>query len=186
MGLIRRSIMAVQPPVKGFSRGSSPLAGATVNHPFAGSIPALGAILLLLCLPAFGWASSKTTYGNVPAEIVRIYDGDTLTVNISKWPKVIGEKVGVRVYGIDTREMDAGGKVAKKRVEELIPVGSTVMLFNIRRDKYFRILADVGYNCDTIVKKRPVCKDLAATLIEEKYAVPYFGGTKEEFAEGIK
>lgn len=146
-----------------------------------GSIPLPATILLLLMLlfPNLGLAAEKT-YGFVAAEVVKVYDGDTISVNISSWPAVVGDNVGVRVYGIDTREMSDGGAVAKAYVLKLIPVGSNVLLINIMRDKYFRLLAEVGYDCD------PTCRDLAQTLIDKKYAIPYFGGTKQPFDEDIK
>jgi len=150
------------------------------------STRAVAVALLLAVLPLAHAQAGTKTYGNVEAKVVRVYDGDTITVNINQWPALIGDGVGVRVYGIDTREIGEGGEVAKAKVEALIPAGSTVLLCNLRRDKYFRILADISFNCKTYESGDRGCKDLATILIAEKYALPYTGGTKLEFGEGIK
>lgn len=134
-------------------------------------------LLLLFASPAV----AKEKYGSAVAVINNVYDGDTLTVTIENWPPVIGEHIGVRLYGVDTRELHSGGIVAKQFVQSLLPEGAEVVLFDIQRDKYFRILARVGYNC-----KKQICQDLSTTLITEKYAVPYFGETKTKFPKEIK
>lgn len=158
------------------------------NRIVAGAGPAGGTILLLLAALLFSIpaGAKDKTYGSAIATVSSVHDGDTITVNVEDWPTVIGEKVGVRVYGIDTREMKDGGNVAKQFVKSLIPDGSEVLLSDIQRDKYFRILARIGYNCKGIKTKQPICQDLSTTLLEQKYAVPYFGATKSKFSKEIK
>jgi len=144
-------------------------------------------VLSLLLLPASLYTAEKN-YGSAMATVVSIYDGDTLTVNLDEdvWPPLIGEKIGVRVFGVDTRELREGGLPAKAFVQALIPVGSTVYLSKILRDKYFRIVAKVGYNCTDLELENPLCSDLSLTLIKHKFALPYDGGTKSKFPEDIK
>jgi endonuclease YncB( thermonuclease family) len=100
----------------------------------------------------------------------------------------LGDHVGVRVYGVDTREMKGGGggENAKKFVKALLPEGTEILLFDLRRDKYFRILSRIGYSCSDIHTKNPICQDLSTKLIEESYAVPYFGDKKKGFTKEIK
>jgi endonuclease YncB( thermonuclease family) len=133
--------------------------------------------------------AEEKEYGSIWATVVKVYDGDTLTVNVEKWPPILGENLGVRVFGVDTREMSEGGVVAKEYVKKLIPDGSTICLSHILRDKYFRVVARVGYDCAPVLdEKNPCdsCKDLSRTLLKNKYALPYDGGTKSEFPEDIK
>lgn len=140
-------------------------------------------IMLIACHPAFG--GSKTTYGDIPAVVIEVHDGDTLKVHIPGWPSLISDKIGVRVYGVDTRELQSGATAARDAVRKWIPEGSMVWLRNVRRDKYFRILADVGFNCSSMGHP-DTCEDLAADLIEQKFGVPYFGEKKKEFPEAVK
>lgn len=38
-------------------------------------------------------------------EVVSIYNGDTITVTIKEYPSIIGERISIRVNGIDTPEI---------------------------------------------------------------------------------
>ena len=75
-------------------------------------------LTLLACLlhPTALWALEPSVFGNVRIdEVSSIYDGDTLRVTIRDWPAVAGQRVPVRVYGIDTPEM----RDKRPRVREL-------------------------------------------------------------------
>jgi endonuclease YncB( thermonuclease family) len=110
--------------------------------------------------------------------VVRVYDGDTFYGIVKTWPGIIGDTVGIRIYGIDTPEMkgvpdsvkDLALK-AKALTGSLLLSGKRVTLKNMRRDKYFRILADVWVGNINV----------ADTLIKAGLARPYSGGTKEEW-----
>lgn len=151
-------------------------------------------VILLILLAIVVWslvffnvslASSKKTYGDVQAIVVEVHDGDTIKVRVPHWPEVIGEGIGVRVYGVDTRELKTGATAAKDTAQRWIPIGSTVWLRNLRRDKYFRLLADVYFDCGDM--ERPdTCTSLAAELIEQKLGVPYFGDAKKAFPTDVK
>jgi len=53
--------------------------------------------------------AAQAEYGNVlVGDIARVYDGDTITVNVPQWPDIVGEEVGIRVRGIDTPEIRGG------------------------------------------------------------------------------
>lgn len=133
------------------------------------------ACCLLVSLSPLAHAE-EPTYGSVRVgEVVSIYDGDTFTVNIPGWPGVIGERISVRVYGIDTPEMrDDRPKVrelaraAKQKVVQRLREGKVIELRNLRRDKYFRLLAEVWVDN----------RSLADELIKAGLAHPYDGGTK--------
>ena len=145
-------------------------------------------IFLLATYVAVGYPSGKKTYGNVEALVVEVHDGDTLKVFVESWPSVIGDGIGVRVYGVDCRELKSGAVAAKDTVKKWIPEGSKVWLFGLRRDKYFRLLASVGYNCtkDKTDPDEVICTDLAEELLFHKLAVPYFGEKKTEIPQSIK
>ena len=117
------------------------------------------------------------SFGKVTvSKIVRVYDGDTFFANIDGWPPLIGKVIGVRVAGIDTPELRTKSASEKQRAIEARALaskmlrGATVVeLCNIRRDKYFRILADVHVDG----------QNLAEVLIRNQLARPYDGGTKQ-------
>ncbi len=78
-----------------------------------------------------------------PAKIVRIIDGDTIVVDINLGMRHIVEREQIRLYGINTPEMNTQeGKDVKKIVEKFLPIGSEITLETIKdkRGKYGRIL----------------------------------------------
>ncbi|MCW5211349.1 thermonuclease family protein [Desulfobulbus sp. TB] len=121
-------------------------------------------------------AKKQKSYGDfTDVQFVRNYDGDTITVDIKDQHPLIGENIPIRVAGIDTPEIK--GKCAQEKelaheakevVYELFQHGRKVKLKNLRRGKYFRIIADV------YVGRR----NLANVLIKKGLAVRYDGGTK--------
>jgi endonuclease YncB( thermonuclease family) len=109
-------------------------------------------------------------------QVLRNYDGDTLTVNIPNVPPLIGKAISVRVAGIDTPEIRTknqcekeAGRIARSLVATAIKNSKNVELQNIQRDKYFRILADV------VIDGRSV-KEI---LLKNSLAYEYDGGTKK-------
>lgn len=133
-------------------------------------------IAAILVLATIALAAGQAEYGNVFVdEIVRVYDGDTFYCNISQWPKILGDNIGIRINGIDTPEMrgsppqvKAMAEMAKRIVHDELTAARTVVLKNIKRGKYFRVVADV--ECDG--------QDLAQVLINAGLAKRYDGGTK--------
>lgn len=120
--------------------------------------------------------SAKKNYGNIIIDqVVFIYDGDTFKVNIGLYPDIIGNKMSIRLNGVDTPEIrakcDKEKNLAKKakRLTVLTLKGAKVIeLRNIQKGKYFRIVADVYADN----------KSLADILIHNKLAIRYDGGTK--------
>jgi micrococcal nuclease len=132
-------------------------------------------LLSLLCAPLMAASASKD-YGNVRVdEVTSIYDGDTLRVTIRAWPAVAGERIPVRLYGIDTPEMrDKRPRVytlarnAKQFSVAQLRKAKHIELRKIRRDKYFRLLAEVWVDG----------RNLSDLLLNAGLAKPYFGGKK--------
>ena len=116
------------------------------------------------------------SFGHVMVDaIVGVYDGDTIRVRIENWPPIIGESIGVRVNGVDTPEIRGKCPAEKSLAREARAVTRTavssarqVELRNLRRDKYFRLLADVCVDG----------KALSDLLMANGLGHPYEGGTK--------
>lgn len=115
---------------------------------------------------------------------IRNYDGDTFYVQIPSLKKYdrrknltfFWDEISVRVAGIDTPEIrgsacDNERELAYKArdiVDSLFRAAHHIKLRNIAKDKYFRLLADVDIDGES----------LSALLIDKGYAIPYDGGTK--------
>lgn len=106
---------------------------------------------------------------------VRNYDGDTFTVNISSVHPLIGQQITVRVDGVDSPEMESKDACerqaairAQHETEKFLSAGRRIDLKQTKRDKYFRVLADVNVDGESLAKH----------LLEERLAVPYDGGHK--------
>ena len=90
--------------------------------------------------------------GPIPAEVLKVVDGDTIKVRATIWVDQTVE-VSVRLRGIDAPELyrpkceaeKALARQAKAAVNASSPVGSSVTLSRITRDKYGgRVIASVA------------------------------------------
>ena len=118
-------------------------------------------------------------------KILRVGDGDTVDVDIDLGFGMWMHKERVRMMGIDTPESRTRDKVekafglaSKAKLKDLLPIGSMQVLKTEidrsgedKKGKFGRILGDF------ITEDDKRCTDI---LIEEGYAVAYFGGSKEE------
>ena len=89
--------------------------------------------------------------------VVKVRDGDTFIIDIPNIPDVFGNNIAVRIRGIDTPELnDKREEIrkisiqAKEELEKLFNSGDAnsgqkpkIVLYNLGRDKYFRLLASV-------------------------------------------
>ena len=130
-------------------------------------------ILFFLLLPSYSTAKSFGDYQN--PIYVRNYDGDTITFNLPNLHPIIGEKISVRVNGIDTPEIKGNcekekydAQQAKEMVADILKNAEQITLKNIERGKYFRIAANVLVDGE----------DLGDMLVEAGVAVKYDGGKK--------
>lgn len=116
-------------------------------------------------------------YGNVTvSEVTSIYDADTFRANIKGYPPIVGERMSIRVNGVDAPEIRGkcesekiAAREAKQFTVEALRSAKTIELRNIERGKYFRILADVYTDG----------KSLAEGLIKSGHARTYDGGKRE-------
>jgi micrococcal nuclease len=126
-----------------------------------------------LLLPSYSLAES---FGDFQGAIyVGNYDGDTVTFNLPGLHPIIGEKISIRVNGIDTPEIRGkcekekyDAKQAKEVVADILKDAEQIILKNMERGKYFRIAADVIVDGE----------NLADVVIEAGVAVRYDGGKK--------
>ena len=114
--------------------------------------------------------------------VVKVRDGDTFIIDIPNIPDVFGNNIAVRIRGIDTPELnDKREEIrkisiqAKEELEKLFNSGDAnsgqkpkIVLYNLGRDKYFRLLASVKVGNI----------DVAEYLIKKGLAKSYDGGVK--------
>ena len=107
-------------------------------------------------------------------KVIKVYDGDTITVASRIAPESPIYRFQVRMNGIDTPEIKGGSmhekELAIKARNELskMIMGKMVYLKNNKTEKYGRVLSDVYLN-DLHINQ---------WLLDNKYAVEYSGGTK--------
>ena len=134
------------------------------------------AVLFITCISITVSAKDKS-YGNATvSEITSIYDGDTFRANIKGYPAIVGEHMSIRINGIDTPELrgqcDKEKQLARKAKQftvEHLRAAKNITLKNIKRGKYFRLIADVYIDG----------ANLGEQLIKHGHAVRYDGGTKK-------
>ncbi len=140
-------------------------------------------LILTLLLPGLATAEYLTniTYPDVTvSEITSIYDGDTFRANIDSYPKIAGYRMSIRINGIDTPEIRAKctkEKILARKAKEFtvtaLRSGQTIELKNIKRGKYFRLLADVYVGGESLGKD----------LILNGLAIEYHGKTKRDWCK---
>ena len=135
--------------------------------------------LILITIAAFTLNAESIKHIKYPdievSKITSVYDGDTFRANLKDMPKIVGYRMSIRINGIDTpekrgkcqKEKDLALQ-AKKTTKNLLKNANSIILKNIQRGKYFRIVADV-YTDDI---------SIAEELIKQNLAVPYDGGHK--------
>lgn len=128
---------------------------------------------LFIFLLIFNLAYSQTYKGEITDfELVGVRDGDTFVINIKNIPAVFGKEIAIRIRGIDTPELNDSRKdikdiayKAKFELEELLYSSKRIVLSELGRDKYFRVLATV--KADDI--------DVGQYLIKKGLAKKYTG-----------
>ncbi|MFL0802593.1 MAG: thermonuclease family protein [Agarilytica sp.] len=138
------------------------------------NLPSLSLLSFALILSVFAQAKD---YGAAHVkQVVSVYDADTFTVDIYDWPDIVGKKISIRVNGVDAPEIKgecasekSAAREARDYVRDLLDKSKSITLLNIKRGKYFRLIADVYAENDS----------LADLLIRKGYARPYDGGKRK-------
>lgn len=128
-------------------------------------------LIILTFLMSFSAMANCGKYGNFcKVDIIKVYDGDTFFVNIPKLHSLFGEKLGIRVKGVDTPELrsksvyeKAMAVKAKEFTKKALDSAKRVDLVDCVRGKYFRIVCNISYDGN----------DLSADLIKAGLAVKY-------------
>jgi endonuclease YncB( thermonuclease family) len=145
-----------------------------------GSTPFLAVVAALLFGGGGLAAAAEVIPGPVPAEVVRVVDGDTVTVEATIW---LGQRltVNARIRGIDTPELHGACAREKAMAEAAqstlagILEARAVRLTNIANGKYAgRVLADVATD-DGI--------DVATFMLGTGLARAYDGGARAAWCD---
>jgi micrococcal nuclease len=120
--------------------------------------------------------TSPLNYGEFTnAKLVDCYDGDTCKFNLADVHPLLGANINVRLIGLDAPEMRSKCKeerrsasIAKGMLLDLLTNATNIRLKNTRRDKYFRILAEVF--ADEL--------DVQRVLLQSGAAIAYDGRKK--------
>ena len=125
-------------------------------------------------------------------EIVKVVDGDTVDVDIDLGFGIWMKNERVRLFGIDTPESRTRdleekkyGKAAKAYLVDKLNSGKPILkTFKDGVGKYGRILGEfwveeVAEESENITVKT----NINQLMIEEHYAAPYHGQSKEEIEE---
>ncbi|MBY0475389.1 MAG: thermonuclease family protein [Nitrosomonas sp.] len=116
-----------------------------------------------------------------PGSIIKVYDGDTFTINIDgDCPTILCSKIPVRINGIDAPELrgkcdqeKSGAIDSRAYLAQLLLNSQEIELRNVARDKYFRINAEVF--ADGI--------NVGADMISKGLARPYSGGKRSGWCD---
>ncbi len=136
-------------------------------------------ILLLLIAANSCLFAKQKTYGSLKASrLVSVYDGDTFNVDIDEYPNLIGKNIPIRIAGVDTPEIKSveiplkiKALQAKEFTKNILENAKVIELKNMRRGKYFRIVADVIVDGQNI----------ADLLLTQGHAKPYYGRKKTQW-----
>lgn len=117
-----------------------------------------------------------------PVRVAHIIDGDTFVGDVILADKTEVISVKVRLRNVDTPEIHGNCEsetrralYAKQRLAELIPVGSTIEIDNIKNDKYAgRIDANVYDSAK---------RDVGNVLVKEKVGRAYSGGKRQSWCD---
>jgi len=108
--------------------------------------------------------------GAVVSRVVAVYDGDTFRADLKDLPDLIGKNIPIRIAGVDTAELNSKDPneralaiLARDFSRAKLAAGKTIILKNIQRGKYFRIVADVYIDSNSLGD------DLLAAGLAKKY-----------------
>ena len=133
--------------------------------------------ILALIVSAIVIAVAVVRAEDLIVQYVSNYDGDTITVNIPDLPAVFGKHIPVRLRGIDAPEMQGkcdeekqAARVASAALRRILSsTMKPIILQDVKRDKYFRLLADVIVNGVNVNHR----------LLGMQMVRPYDGGTRQ-------
>ncbi len=138
-------------------------------------------VITLFCLMLLTVNSHAKEYNTLfVTEVTSVFDADTFRVNIKDVPPIIGQRMPVRILGVDAPEIrgkcqaeKVKARLAKQFTVEQLRSAKIIELRNVRRGKYFRLLANVYIDG----------KNLADSLIQAGHARAYEGGKRQGWCQ---
>ena len=108
------------------------------------------------------------------ANVIAVYDGDTITVDMDLGVDVWIRNEKIRLYGINTPEVRGEERMEGLKVRDYVRsmiLGKTIMIrtYKDKTGKYGRLLADIY----TLDGNECAEKSLNTVLLELGYAEPY-------------
>ena len=137
-------------------------------------------VIALIFSSSVSAQNTNQSSGYIVSEIISVYDGDTFRANINELPDIVGKNIAIRILGIDTPEIK--GECEKEKTlaikardfaRKALFNAEVVIVKNLKRDKYFRLLADVYFDNT----------NLASALLENDLAVSYSGKKKSSWCK---
>lgn len=130
----------------------------------------------------------RKTFGRaIVSNVGKISDGDTFRCDlvacivrgpgsVFEYPSIIADDIPVRIKNVDCPPMRGASGLQLERaiesymyLERILKNANIILLDNMSRGKYFRILADVVVDGEL----------LSQLIIQNKYGRPYRGGPKK-------
>lgn len=143
---------------------------------------AIGLIGVLL-LTITSIAQTEVFYRLTDEDINRVYDGDTIYVDIDDLPQFIGQDIGIRIRGIDAPEIRSRcsnetlksqerqrARQARDHLQVILTETQHFDIVNIEMGSFSRLVADITLADDD---------DLAKQLIEHRWIAASDGGQRD-------
>jgi micrococcal nuclease len=140
-------------------------------------------VLLLLLCPALAWAcvvlASEILHGPIPAQVMRVIDGDTIEVRARIW---LGQEVEIKVRldGADAPELKGRCAAERQRAQEARAFverrigGQPVALSDVRYDKFgARVVARVADASGANLSDALVARGLAHPYDGKAHRAPW-------------
>lgn len=144
------------------------------------------ACLLLISTPAYAtmmWQAPEQSKGPYDYRIIRVIDGDTVQFDAPFLPVELGQVLSIRVLGVDTPEKGSRAKCEKEALlaeraseftKRVVFTATHHQIVIKSWDKYGgRVLGDVLLDGQSLSKM----------LIDNGFAVPYFGEKKPSWCK---
>lgn len=136
-------------------------------------------VTFFIILSVFLYAKEQKVYGEIKiSKLISIYDGDTFKVDIDDYPPIIGKNITIKIANVDCPDLNSKNPELKMKAyqakiftKKFLENGSCIILKNMKRDKYFRIVAEI------IVDG----KNLGTELLNNNLALSYDGKKKTKW-----
>lgn len=112
----------------------------------------IGAMLsVALIMGTFHNPFAKSNTDILPNFVIdKVYDGDTIYITFKDIPDILGKKLGLRLSRIDAPEINdkdtcirGMAEISQKELTSFIAKGRKFEIVHVKRDKYFRLDADL-------------------------------------------